>query len=101
VFEGGEAIATEFVGPSISSSFPDAVIEGIDLRTAFNALPGIKPNLVFTDSGHHGYVMVEVTPDKLTARYRVVDSVAQSSSPVSTLATFDVSPGKVGPVKRS
>jgi len=104
VFDGTDAVATEFVGPSVSSSFPLTFDVGgtvVDLRGEFDKLPAQKPNLVYTDAGHHGYVVVTVTPDRLTSQYRVVSTVAQPSADVSTLATFDVEPGKVGPVRRA
>jgi alkaline phosphatase D len=101
VFEATEAIASELVGPSLTSSFPDALVDGVDLRSAFNSLPIIKPNLVFCESSRHGYVVVDVTADRMTAQYRMVDGVDQPSSTVSTMATFDIAPGKVGPVKRA
>jgi alkaline phosphatase D len=100
VSDGTVPVATEFLGPSVTSRFP-LQINGIDLRGPFNALPATKPNLVFTDGDHHGYVVVTVTPDKMTAQYRVVAAVDQPSSDISTLATFDVAAGTIGPVKRA
>jgi alkaline phosphatase D len=41
----------------------------------------------------HGYLAVELTPDRMTARFQVVADVQDAASAVTTAATWVVEPG--------
>lgn len=84
-FEADAAlVAPEFMAPPISSVlFPDDVSARTpQLRQQINA---------------HGYLAVTVTPDRLTADFRVVDDVADPASAVHTEATWLVDAGDPTP----
>jgi alkaline phosphatase D len=83
-------LATEFVGPSITSDFP---LQFIPLVKA--ALPD-NPHTRFFDGAYHGYVRCTLTPKQWLSDYRVAASILDPSSPVSTLASFVVEDGTPG-----
>lgn len=75
-----ELVATEFMAPPISSRLfsTDASPRTPQLREQID---------------RHGYMTVEVTPDRLTAHFEVVGDVADPDSPVTTLSTWTVDAG--------
>jgi alkaline phosphatase D len=82
-------VASEFVGTSISSqAWPQ---ERID------ALRPDNPHVLFADTRYRGYVRVDVTPQRLQADLRGLDTVKTRESKCTTLASFVVEDGKPGP----
>jgi alkaline phosphatase D len=82
------AVATEFVGTSITSSGDG------DAKQVF-ANASENPQIKFFNA-QRGYVQCKVTPQRWTSEYRVVEKVSVENAPVSTLATFVVESGKAG-----
>ncbi len=85
----GPAIATEFVGTSISS-------EG---NTPPNTTRGGDPNNphILFENFQRGYVRVTLVPERWTNEFRVVDTVSRRENvTTSTIATFAVEHGKPG-----
>ena len=81
-------VATEFCGTSITSQGrPQAQSDAI--RRA-------NPHMRFVESDRRGYVVIDVTATQLTAKLRVVNSVKQPTSRVSTRATYTVRAGTPG-----
>jgi alkaline phosphatase D len=79
-------VASEFVGTSISSqAWPQ---ERIDALRADN------PHVLFADTRYRGYVRVDVTPQRLQADLRGLDTVKTRESKCTTLASFVVEDGK-------
>jgi alkaline phosphatase D len=87
-------VGTEFVGTSISSG-GDGTAE---LTAAATARMADNPQIKFNNN-QRGYVRCEVTREKLTADFRVVDKVSVQDSAISTKATFVVENGKPGAQK--
>ena len=85
------AVATEFVGTSITSQFGRP--EVLDIQRADN------PHVRFADGRRRGYVRVEVTPQRWQADLRAMRSVTQARAEADTLATFVVEDGRPGAVK--
>ena len=82
------AVAAELVGTSITSqAWPQ---ERID------ALRGDNPHLLFADSRYRGYVRVDVTPQRLHADLRGLDTVQMRDGKCSTIASFVVEDGHPG-----
>jgi alkaline phosphatase D len=79
-------VGTELIGGSISSS-------GLSL---FDVLPAVVPHLHFANGSVRGYGVVDLTPATARCRFRAVESVAQRTSPVSTIAEFEVTAGRPG-----
>ena len=75
-----DVVAPELMAPPISSAlFPkDVSARTPQLRQQLNA---------------HGYLAVEVTPERLTARFETVDDVADPDSAATTAATWVVDAG--------
>jgi alkaline phosphatase D len=82
------AIATELCGPSLTS-------RGASQRQT-DALKRVNPHILFADSAHRGYFLVELTPDACSARLRVLADAADPDTTVSTLASFQVRSGRPG-----
>jgi alkaline phosphatase D len=83
-------VGTELVVTSISSGG-----DGEDQRATTPAVLADNPFVRFFN-GQRGYVTCELTPDTLTAHYRVVPYVTQPDAPVSTRASFAVADGRAG-----
>ena len=73
-------VAAEFMAPPISSALFDA---DVTART-----PQLRQQI-----NEYGYLVVAVTPDELTATFRVVDDVADPETGITTAATWKVAAG--------
>jgi alkaline phosphatase D len=82
-------IASELIGSSITSPPPP-----YELFKSF--LPD-NPHIKFFESRKRGYVSVNLTKKKMTAKYQTVSDVKDPKASLSTLATFVVESGKAGP----
>ena len=81
-------VAAEFVGTSVTSqAWPQ---ERIDALRADN------PHLLFADSRYRGYVRLDITPQRLQADLRAMDTVQRPDGKCTTLASFTVEDGKPG-----
>ncbi|OKH26788.1 alkaline phosphatase [Hydrococcus rivularis NIES-593] len=78
-------VACEFVGTSISSN-------GVPYEQFASVLPE-NPHIKFFESRLRGYVKCAVSRQEWRSDLRVVDTVKQQDSKVSTLATFIVEDG--------
>lgn len=88
--ERSPVVATEFVCTSISSGS-----DGVDQTTRTPRMLARSPFVKFYN-GQRGYVTCEVTPDRLTAHYRVVPFVQKPGAPITTRASFIVDNGVPG-----
>jgi len=77
-------LGVEFTTTSITSSGTIGVDEKVTAK--FDPVPE-TPHLRFSGNGR-GYVMVELTSDRLRADFRVVDTILSTSSPSRTVASF-------------
>ena len=89
--EDAPAVATEFVGTSLTSS-------GLPYDTFARMLPE-NPHVRFFDSRPRGYVRCTVTPDRWVTELRALDNVADARTPIATLASFVVEAGRPGAQK--
>ncbi len=84
-------VASELVGTSITSqSWPE------DRRDRYVA---DNPHIKLMDGRYRGYVRVEVTPGRMRADLRAMESVRERGAACNTLATFVVEDGKPGPLR--
>jgi alkaline phosphatase D len=86
-------VATEFVATSITS---DPVPERY-----FQGAVSINPHVRYASGLHRGYVRLELTPQRLTADLRGVDSVKDRESGCATVSSFVVDDGRPGAVADS
>lgn len=95
--EEGPTIGTEFVGTSISSSFPQVFIAPVEA-----ALPD-NPHTKFFDAANRGYVICDLNRDRWETTFRGVPttpgngSVLVREAPAFTVAKFVVENGHPGP----
>ncbi len=82
------AVATEFVGTSITSDNPP--------HDAFAAMLPRNPHVKFMDSRHQGYISIDLAPDRMTTRFQAISDRADPKATVATLATFVVEDGRAG-----
>jgi alkaline phosphatase D len=81
-------IATEFCGTSVTSSSRGQA--RTDQYVAQN------PHIKYGRSDRRGFVMMEVTPARTTARFHGLDDVRREDSGSSALASFVVEDGRPG-----
>ena len=86
--EQAPVIAAEFCGTSITS--PGRA------QTRTDAIVRDNPHILYGDSTHRGYLVLDVTAEQCTARLRVLDNPADRQSAVATAATFVVDAGRPG-----
>lgn len=84
-------VAVEIVATSISSGSET----GIPSET-IEELVGNVPQIRYFNAHSRGYVSVEVTRDKLVARFKVVDTVEAETSPIGVEAELTVLAGTPG-----
>lgn len=87
---GGPAIATEFVGGSITS-FGMGEMEA-------KVLTARNPDIRFLEGRKRGYGRMDVTPKGAQVALRAIANAADPQSPISDLATYVVEPGRAGVV---
>jgi alkaline phosphatase D len=90
-FEGGPynpdtgegAFAVELVGPSITS----IALEGDPTETFAPALiRGANPQVKFSDVTHKGYVLLDVTPERVQAEWYFANTIKVPNDPSESLA---------------
>jgi alkaline phosphatase D len=81
-------VATEFCGTSITS-------QGIRADLV-NAIAQANPHIHFAESTKRGYVVLDFSRERAEARLRVVGTVKEPDSPVTTRASFVVEEGRPG-----
>ncbi|HSN21774.1 MAG TPA: alkaline phosphatase D family protein [Usitatibacter sp.] len=81
-------VATEFCGTSITS-------QGIRADVVA-AIKASNPHIRFAESTKRGYVVVDFSRERAEARLRVVGSVKEKDSPVSSRARYVVEDGRPG-----
>ncbi|WP_062207126.1 alkaline phosphatase [Streptomyces sp. NBRC 109706] len=90
--EHAPVVATEFAGSSLTSGKDGSPTD--EVGAAWMA-PGANPHLRW-HSSQRGYTVVHLTPEALTADYRVTPFVTTPGSGLTTVATFHVDPGRPG-----
>ena len=88
--EKAPAVATEFVGTSITSGG-----DGVDLPESLTGVMAENPFVRFYN-GQRGYVSCSVTPQRWQTDYQVIDAVTKKDAPRRTRASFVVADGRPG-----
>jgi alkaline phosphatase D len=83
------AIASEFVGTSITSAGPS--------YEQFKAWLPDNPHIKFFESRQRGYVSVDLRPQRMDVAFQAVADIRDPASAVSTLRRFAVNDGRPGP----
>lgn len=91
--ERSPVVATELVGTSVTSGG-----DGQAMTSWGEAALRYNGHVDFYDS-RRGYVHCSVSPERWSARYRVVPWVRRRGAPVETLATFVIEDGRPGAVR--
>jgi alkaline phosphatase D len=85
---GSPAVASEFVGTSVTS-------QGVPYEKFKGFLPE-NPHIRYFESRERGYVRVEATPERWRADLRAVSTVARPEAEARTLASWVVESGRPG-----
>ena len=85
-------VATELCGTSITSQGPGAKFLA-DMRAA-------NPHVRYANGADRGYVVLDISREKIEARLRALADVKSANSTIATAATFEVEAGRPG-VRRS
>jgi alkaline phosphatase D len=84
-------LATEFVGTSITSeSLP------------YEQIPGLlseNPHIRYVESRHRGYIAVDLSRDRMEARFQVISDRRNPKATVQTLRRFAVENGRPGAIE--
>jgi len=91
---GSPVVATELVGTSISSDFAPPFVAAIEAALQHPSNDHVK----FFNGDFRGYVRCDVDAERWRADFRAVATVLAASSPVVTLASFEVLDGVPGAV---
>jgi|SRR5215510_2852373 len=89
---GSPVVATEFVGTSITSTFAPEFIGAIQAALQDPSNRHIR----FFDGLRRGRVRFEMDEERWRTDFRGVATVLQPTSPIDTLATFEVHSGQSG-----
>jgi alkaline phosphatase D len=81
-------IATELCGTSITTRGR--------AQSATDAIVRDNPHILHGDSARRGYVVLDVTTERCTARLRVIEDATERHSGVLTSATFAIDAGRPG-----
>jgi alkaline phosphatase D len=84
-------VGTEFVGTSVSAHPPP-----YELFVKFLAE---NPQVKFFESRRRGYATLDVTPDRITTRFRALVDVTDRHTEVNTLKSFVVENGRAGAIE--
>jgi alkaline phosphatase D len=82
---GRGSLAVEFVTPSVSS--PSTFVSGEED-------PATLPHLKFVDLFRHGYILVDVTPERVQAEWYLVGGVREPRTDEALSAVFQVRAGE-------
>jgi alkaline phosphatase D len=91
-FEDDESpvVATEFVGPGVSSDIP------AQLRAAGPLIETLSPHIEWSEVTRRGWVLHELDADGWRAAYRLVEDVTVPDAPVTEETVWAVSPASPG-----
>jgi alkaline phosphatase D len=87
------AVATELVGTSISSTFPEELVAVVEQAGAQS------PAVRYVEASRRGYVVCEVTADELRAEFRYVSTTQEPAATAETGATWLVRSGSPEPTR--
>ncbi|KQB86089.1 alkaline phosphatase D family protein [Corynebacterium lowii] len=105
---GGQAAATEFVAPSITAP---GMLESLASKpeltepmraVLFGAQEGLKfmdPWYKMIDFEHHGYMTIDVTPERVRADWRYTADVLSPATPFFDGASYQTFAGQPGAVR--
>jgi alkaline phosphatase D len=87
---GAGSLAVELVTPAVTSPS----IEDLDTaKTLGEVISQASPHLKFVDLFHRGYLLIDVTPERLSAEWYHVDTIAEPSSEESLARAFEIRSG--------
>jgi alkaline phosphatase D len=85
---GAPSLGTELVGTSISSTFSAAQADIAE------QVIGLIPHVRWFNVRKRGYVRCDVTKESLVAQFRLVDTAATPTSPISTATSWTIQSGQ-------
>ena len=86
----GSVVASEFMAPAISSLFPENYVELLPLLPLGNA------HIDYLDPAN-GWLLLELTPESVTAEFRVLSDVSLPGQTLGSAARFELRSGDSKP----
>jgi alkaline phosphatase D len=87
---GAGAVAVEIVVPSVTAKATEGVVADVAALLATRRLPHLR----WVDAEHHGFVVLDVDRQRVTAQWHHVASVGVPGAPVNVARAFMVSAGE-------
>jgi alkaline phosphatase D len=95
--DGGPPVAVEFVAPAVTAaSFAVALAPKIlgGRRLLERIFRAQNPHVRFLDTAEHGYVLLDVTPERIEAEWWHVDTVRRPDRGERLAAAWSVTRGR-------
>lgn len=80
--EGGQPAGIEFAGHSVTSPGMEGGI-GADPKEVAHAFVATNPELVWADTSQRGYMMIDITPRRITGEWLFMRTIATRNAAVS------------------
>ncbi len=87
----GQPIGVELVTPAVTSP---GIEQFAQARLAAHSLTGLLPHLNFVDFYHRGYVLLDITHQRLQAQWWVVDNIRSPRYVSECLRALDIPAGR-------
>ena len=91
---GGRPAGIEVAGHSVSSPGIESAAKGASDADRVAALRRSSPQLRWANTERRGYATVALTPERMTANWHLLDTVAQSSRTLAGTHSMTVRPGR-------
>jgi len=76
----GHPAAVEFAGQSVTSPGYESALPGVDMDAVTRAVIHRNPQLKWANLSRRGYVTVELTPERVTGEWLMMDTIRQRST---------------------
>ena len=77
--EDGEPAGVEFAGHSVTSHGMEAQMKA-DPKDVAHAFMSTNPELVWADASHRGYMMIDITPQRVTGEWLFLKTTQSRST---------------------
>lgn len=91
--EDGKPAGVEFAGQAVTSGGMEGGM-ATDPRTVAQGFIAANPELKWADTSHRGYLMVEVTPQRVTGEWLFLDTIRERSTRIAGTHRMHVQRGR-------
>lgn len=90
----GKPAGVEFGGHSVSSPGFESFLRGTDPQSVAHKLLASSPELKWADTSHRGYMAIELTPDRVTGEWVLMESIRTRSTAIAGAHRMTVERGR-------